>query len=79
MTRQQKHKERTAAKNEGRARPKKQNNYNSFNSKAKLNRKETILIMFYKEMSIFQLFDTFTPCILCIEFADLVSCGISLF
>jgi hypothetical protein len=41
MTRQQKHKERTTAKNEGRTRPKnKTSNYNSFNSKTKLNRKE---------------------------------------
>jgi len=50
MRRQQKHKERTAAKIEGRARPKTKQNkyYNSFNSKAKLNRKEKILIMSYK-------------------------------
>jgi hypothetical protein len=80
MARQQRHKESTKAKNERRAGPKnKTSNYNSLNSKAKLNRKEKLLIMLYKEISTFQLFDTFTPCILCIELAALFSCGASLF
>jgi hypothetical protein len=43
-----------------------------------ISRSNTLIQLFYKELSTFWLSDSFTPCPLCIKVANLVSCGIAL-